>query len=100
MDVNSNVSLASRVSNGSNICPTLPFPLNMLDAGHVLFCLVTKTRELPLRLKPTHKFTRNCTYEHLWQYSLGDKKADNNNNNNNVYLNTIKITAELMWSCI
>ena len=22
------------------------------------------------------------------------------NNNNNVYLNTIKITAELMWSCI
>ena len=23
-----------------------------------------------------------------------------NNNNNNIYLNTIKITAELMWSCI
>ena len=25
---------------------------------------------------------------------------NNNNNNNNIYLNTIKITAELMWSCI
>ena len=23
-----------------------------------------------------------------------------NNNNNNIYLNTIKITVELMWSCI
>ena len=48
----------------------------------------------------------------LWKYWSGvlktwhhkctsqKKQNDNNNNNNNIYLNTIKITAELMWSCI
>ena len=40
-------------------------------------------------------FARACSE---FGFTISLKKT--NNNNNNIYLNTIKITAELMWSCI
>ena len=54
----------------------------------------------------------NSTFRARWLASLevisqvrtihlrAAEEKQNNNNNNNIYLNTIKITAELMRSCI
>ena len=70
----------------------------------------------PISVIPTVAKIMIMTYDQLYQYlnengllnsgqsgfrSLHSTlNNNNNNNNNNIYLNTIKITAELMWSCI